>query len=199
MSTQEFKVGQQVSGTDYERLPLGSEVKYGDVHVFIRTKVAPNRWARNGMKGDYSDNRGMARATNGILITLPDATQPEDATDAYVEPEPLKEGDPDAVTINTLDREEIDRFARALPAHWSLVNENDTIDSEVINDLQAALREFANPKPSVCPSLHHVADEGVYVRCEGFEGHTGSHTAMFSPGFKTWLTDDGRITEGGAS
>jgi hypothetical protein len=90
MSAQEFKVGQMVSGNDYARLPVGTRVedKYGPALV----KVEGDAWryandpdAISHPSSDWSDARTIAR--------LPDAPEPEDKADLYVEPEPLKEGD----------------------------------------------------------------------------------------------------------
>lgn len=90
---------------------------------------------------------------------------------AYVMP-----GDPDAalldevdaknaVTINTLDREEIHRFIACLPADWGLIDERDgSTLSETVDQVQGALREFANPKPARCTSLKDMSDS-ARIQC----------------------------------
>ena len=96
----EWVVGQQVSGDDYKRLPVGSVVNE------IWKKVAPNDW-RNA---NFADQRLMDEGlyNDRTLTHLPDATRPEDATDAYVEPEPLKEGDAVLVWAKVVDPERDD-------------------------------------------------------------------------------------------
>jgi hypothetical protein len=84
--TNEFKVGQSVSGHDYDNLPLGAQVTLGD-NWFTHTKISGNRWRNDIGRVEPS---GKYRSVARTLAHLP---EPEDETDAYVEPEPLKEGD----------------------------------------------------------------------------------------------------------
>lgn len=86
----EFVVGQQVSGNDYERLPVGSKVKIDGDSFFSHTKIADNRWRSDiGKEWPNAQLAGFHRT----LTHLPDAAEPEDKADLYVEPEPLKAGD----------------------------------------------------------------------------------------------------------
>ena len=64
---------------------------------------------------------------------------------------------PDEVTINTVDREEIHRFVRALPEEWGLVDEDGSTLSETIDQVQSALRRYNNPPPVPEPGLWTVA------------------------------------------
>jgi hypothetical protein len=139
----EWVVGQQVSGDDYERLPVGSVVEYGN--VFVRTKVAPNHWTRNDGHDAPAANLDMSFLADATLTHLPDATQPTsvrvsggaetdsadveplsepsvDNSEHLTEPEPLKEGDWEPV-IQPL---EVDDWALAwvqiLPSGQALAN-----------------------------------------------------------------------------
>ena len=188
MSTQEFKPGDRVRLRDGVSPVSGHE---GTREFTVEAMSLSGRAVALVGVGGY---RGIDR----FELVQRDATQPEDATDAYVEPEPLKEGDPDTVTINTLDREEIDRFIRALPAHWSLVNDDDTIDSDDITDVQDAFQTFATPpKPARCTSLLYDGFLAALIRCGHGEGHGGDH-GTDRIGWDT-AEESGRITEGGAS
>ena len=87
-------------------------------------------------------------------------TEPEDADDAYVEAEPLT-----LVEIDTLDREEIHRLIACLPVDWGLIEPDGSVVSEVINEVSAALLEFANPvKSAQCTSLLDMSDS-VRIQC----------------------------------
>lgn len=205
----EWVVGQQVSGDDYERLPVGTKAWIGGSSQVTR---GPVTWV-------YDSGAPCVPGSTRTITHLPDATQPEDATDAYVEPvsepsvddsedltepEPLKDWttpidkvmppeDPDRVTVNTLDREELDRLIRSFPPDWSFVNEDGTIDSQVINDMQAALRKFAEPvKPARCTSLKRtVGDRAALWQCT----HDAPHTDMHECGDVAWTTAEeyGRV------
>lgn len=86
----EFVVGQQVSGSDYERLPVGSKVAYMDCPPL--TKVAEDAWEGEDLSSYSHDHELRIPRT---LTYLGDGThaEPEDTDD--VEPEPLKEGEDD--------------------------------------------------------------------------------------------------------
>jgi hypothetical protein len=104
MSAQEFKVGQVVSGDDYARLPIDA------VTSGIR-KVGEHEWRYNEGAGAPMFDAPYA---SRILTHLPEVPEPEDTDDvepepladweralldeadediAYIEDEPLKEGD----------------------------------------------------------------------------------------------------------
>lgn len=52
------------------------------------------------------------------------------------------------VAIDPEDREAVERLARALPLHWNLEQPDDPdLFTESVNEIAAALREYANPKP----------------------------------------------------
>lgn len=78
----EFVVGQQVSGDDYARLPVGARAQYERASASI-VKVAADRWVYRGE--GVTDPSTCPRT----LTHLPDATEPEGKDDLYVEPEPL--------------------------------------------------------------------------------------------------------------
>lgn len=84
----EFVVGQQVSGDDYKRLPVGSKIEDS---TGAATKVDENTWRWDDGEEDANEDVRMGRT----LTHLGDGThaEPEDKADLYVEPEPLKEGD----------------------------------------------------------------------------------------------------------
>lgn len=94
----EFVVGQQVSGGDYERLPVGSVVQGGGYPK--RTKIADDQWRTDDagnwspvLSSDAIGTRTLTHLGDGLadwereLLAEVDA---EDKDDLYVEPEPLK-------------------------------------------------------------------------------------------------------------
>jgi hypothetical protein len=94
MSTQ-FKPGDTVRGDDYARLPIGAKTVWkhcADSDGLPAEKVNFNAWREGtGLSAPIRTDAEMSLPRT--ITHLPDATQPEDATGAYVEPEPLKEGD----------------------------------------------------------------------------------------------------------
>ena len=89
MSTQEFKVGDIIRNDDYDRLPIGASVTVG-LGFAVWTKAPDGLWRD---ASDVVAADGEIKRFNRTLTYLPEHAEPEDATDAYVEPEPLKEGD----------------------------------------------------------------------------------------------------------
>ena len=89
----EWVVGQQVSGTDYERLPVGSRATWtyrSDSKPVPSVKVGDDSWCEGeGADAAIRSNREMHLPRT--ITHLPEHAEPEDATAAYVEPEPLKE------------------------------------------------------------------------------------------------------------
>lgn len=77
----EFVVGQQVKDGDYDRLPVGA--KAGTLE-----KTGEHEWRDLSGRPLFQEPHATRTLTH-----LPDAAEPEDKDDLYVEPEPLKEGD----------------------------------------------------------------------------------------------------------
>lgn len=90
-------------------------------------------------------------------------------------------GPEDHIVIDVLDRDAIDELCRAFPDDWSLVNDDGTIDSEVINAVQQALQDYANtPPPPIEPSglgavvtakLPHGAAGVTMIRISTWDEH----------------------------
>jgi hypothetical protein len=214
----EWVVGQQVSGDDYQRLPVGSVVQMhdGDPGNPPWTKGRDGLWTWSDDDGcDLSLNGGLSRTLINLgdgkrtlrqnLIPNPAfkvgtggwATQPEDATDAYVEPEPLKEGDWCLVwaQFDTVEPDDDGDVTIEVPGS-GLGTQYARADAIVRPD---AGQVPPWVKPARCTSLHFIADEDIYVRCMHDSPHVGVHGTRLSPGFKQWDDDDARITESGAS
>lgn len=195
----EWTVGQKVSGDDYAKLPIGSvvleeeaaEMAVDGVKSVPIAKTGEDAWTNQGHPGVFvSEDLSYDERT---LTHLPDAAEPEDKDDLYVEPEPLADWEralldevdsENTVTINTLDREEIHRFIACLPADWGLIDERDgSTLSETVDQVIEALREFANPKPARCASLWadpFATDPTTLRRCKFDAGHDERHRADWS-------------------
>lgn len=85
----EFKVGQQVSGEDFASLPVGTVVEHHS--GVVRTKTADGRWVPE--PAHFLKLPDDVIESQRTITHLPDAAEPEDKDDLFVEPEPLKEGD----------------------------------------------------------------------------------------------------------
>lgn len=60
------------------------------------------------------------------------------------------EGPRPLVVIDPEDREQIERLAKGLPLEWDLFQADDPdVGEETVAAMQAALREFADPKPRI--------------------------------------------------
>ena len=153
----------------------------------------------NGIKNWFDVSRFELVEPEGLADwereLLAEHAEPEDATDAYVEPEPLKGWEQEfldaQVVIDTQDREEIHRFIACLPADWGLIDTDGSTLSETIEQVQAALREFANPKPARCTSLFD-SGEGSLVRCAEDE-HDATTRHRFLLGYWTDAEAYGRV------
>ncbi|MGH3996581.1 MAG: hypothetical protein ACRDTJ_03875, partial [Pseudonocardiaceae bacterium] len=83
----EWVVGQQID-TDRDNVPVGTVVKCAEGHEYCAYPLVKTG---DGVGPWVEDERGSTFQTLGTaytIVSLPDATEPEDATDAYVEPEP---------------------------------------------------------------------------------------------------------------
>lgn len=82
------------------------------------------------------------------------------------------------VVIDPEDCEQVERFMRFLPDDWCLSGftdfEQDTHDLSV-GQVQAALREFANPEPPKCSATLSLA--GDLFQCDGRAGHPMPHAS----------------------
>jgi hypothetical protein len=81
------------------------------------------------------------------------------------------------VVIDPEDREQVERLARDHHASghiaaWGAMHENTR--AGLVDEMQAALREFANPKPPCGASLT-LGKAGALYRCSEVEGHDGPH------------------------
>lgn len=174
----EFVVGQQVSGDDYARLPVGSVAGNW-------TQVAADEWA---WLGQPSRVRATSMAAGGArtLTHLPDATEPEDKDDLYVEPEPLKEGDAVRALAQAIiwTREYVGEATLPAMKGWSWYDA-----------LREYAPEFLPEEPTQCTSLYEY-EEGKYVRCCRASGHANPGHQGYGKG---WLAESARLADGGAS
>jgi hypothetical protein len=88
------------------------------------------------------------------------------------------------VVIDPEDREQVERLARDHHASghiaaWGAMHENTR--AGLVDEMQAALREYADPKPPCGASLTLGKDAAMY-RCAEAEGHKGPH----ADGTCTW-------------
>lgn len=90
MSAEEFKVGQSISGVEYDRLPVGAKFRRGPQYSEYEVTETGFKLGMADTTLTAADYRSARKITY-----LPDATEPEDKDDLYVEPEPLKEGEED--------------------------------------------------------------------------------------------------------
>jgi len=125
--------------------------------------------------------------------------EPKDKTDAYVEPEPLREGDWVQVWARVDALQETTACVE-FPGNAAV----SPLDAVV--PLSAIARTDDTPpwvKPERCTSLKARTDsegETVFLRCH-LVGHHVDHGSKFLGGRYDWTTaeEHGRITEGGAS
>lgn len=230
--TRTLRVGDTVTGSDYERLPVGAKADGGDDPI---EKVADNAWrihtgaiytsnhfhnertithlpdatqpeaycVKDGQDGDWWVSEATPEFGYGIVYADGkhptkdhhlddivanfgiDATQPEDATDAYVEPEPLKP---------VFNDDDVQRLKV-------------TNGSTVLFDGLAVFEEADNGNVTVtpvprCTSLFNRAGTSEIVRCGQHEGHSHGHWTMGSTPATSWgdSMEYGRVVEsGGAS
>jgi hypothetical protein len=114
----EWVVGQQVSGDDYDRLPVGSVVGLG--LGFASWTKAPDGLWRDASEVVAAD--GEIKRFGRTLTHLPEHAEPEDATDASVEPEPLRKGDHVLVWVTVDGRADSDEDVRLKPAFFGEVD-----------------------------------------------------------------------------
>lgn len=90
------------------------------------------------------------------------------------------------VVIDPEDADQVEHLTRALPASWGLVEDDDLL-AESMAEVQAALREFANPtppKPDEPKGLGAVVEDarGVrWVRTESAKGLRNPWQATLHP------------------
>jgi hypothetical protein len=77
------------------------------------------------------------------------------------------EGARPLVVIDPEDREQIERLGLALDRHSGFENR--------WNEVQSALREFANPKPPKCGATLVIGPRGAVYPCTKHEGHLEPH------------------------
>jgi hypothetical protein len=184
--TQEFKVGDIIRNDDYDRLPIGASVELG-LGFAAWTKGSDGLWRD---ASEVVAAAGEIKRFNRTLTHLPDATQPEDATDAYVEPEPLKEDQP-AFDDDDVQRIKVTRGSTVLFDGLAVFREAD--NGEVI----------VTPVPR-CTSLFVKPGSPLsgIVRCGQHEGHGHGHWTIGSDPAMSWndAMEYGRMVHsGGAS
>lgn len=164
----EFVVGQQVSGDDYERLPVGAVVVGHGDHL---TKTGRDQWKLMDSDSVYPDDDWLLDRT---LTHLP-ATEPEDKADLYVEPEPLKEGD------RAFNDDDVQRLKV-------------THGSEVLFDGLAVFEEADDGKVTVTPVprctslfIRPGSDSSLgIVRCGQHQGHGHGHWTIGEHPATSW-------------
>jgi hypothetical protein len=77
------------------------------------------------------------------------------------------------VVIDPEDEEQVERFREIASRHADDVPYAKTSDADYRDAMQAALREFASPKPPQCKSALIV--KGEHFGCDQSEGHGMSH------------------------
>ena len=108
-------------------------------------------------------------------------------SNGYVSPNKHTPNDRPVVVISLEDREQIERFAAVLVREVRKTLALDMEDGRLVRDaMQAALREFANPKPPTCGARLSIdyGDVGANHTCEEPEGHDGAH----SDDAMSWMT-----------
>lgn len=178
----EFKVGQQVSGGDFASLPVGTMVEHHS--GVVRTKTADGRWVPE--PAHFLKLPDDVMESQRTITHLPDASEPEDKDDLYVEPEPLKEGDAPAFNDDDVH-------------HLKVIS-----GSTTVFDGLAVFEEADNGNITVtpvprCTSLGEKA--GSILRCGQHEGHSEGHWTVGSTPAAAWSDERayGRVVEGGAS
>ena len=210
MSAQEFQVGQSISGTDYDRLPVGAKFRRGPQYSEYEV-------TETGFKLGMADTRLTAadyRSARKITY-LPATVEPEDKDDLYVEPEHVTEPSVDNSEDLTKPEDADDVEPEPLKGGQRTFNDDDvqrlkvTHGSEVLFDGLAVFEEAANgnvlvtPVPR-CTSLFVKPGSPLsgIVRCGQHEGHGHGHWTIGSDPAMSWndAMEYGRmIQSGGAS
>jgi hypothetical protein len=105
----------------------------------------------------------------------------------HVYPNQLNQDDVRVVVISPEDREQVERLAERIGHLW-------TSHNYVVDVVQAALREFADPKPPRCVAHGNEAcADCSRIRTIDFDGGECRHCSTYGTDGMHWDTCPGRI------